>query len=54
MRKKMNKGSPPTPRNHIALAMFKRQGGFGPHRKPEKTLRRAANMASIAYTSIKE
>lgn len=42
MKEKKEKNMVPPPRNHVALALFKRQTGAGAHRKPEKALRRQA------------
>lgn len=35
-------------RNHVALALMKRQGGAGSHRKPEKALRRMSKSRNPA------
>ncbi len=48
--KKKSKGF--SPRNHVALALLKRQSGGGAHRKTQKALRRSAKMALMS--SIKE
>ena len=33
------------PRNHVVLAALKRRGGFGPHVKSMKSMRRAAKVS---------
>ncbi len=39
---KTKKGPQLPARNHVALALMKRQAGAGSHRKPEKAIRRLA------------